>query len=111
MRGPGAAEGNAAARDDDRRLIDRLAALVPKGLEARSGKEFCGGRAVCGPPCPIYLQGLEPGGHGEDDPEETIGEHTWRVLEEWLPGWRCGGPDGKCHRAAGSPLGAGSDTS
>ncbi len=75
------------AQDYDPSLIERFAALVPKELEARSGKVFYAGRAAFGAPCPIYLLGFNPGGHEEDHPDETIGEHTWRVLEEWSPEW------------------------
>lgn len=75
------------AEDYDPTLIERFAALVPKELAARSGKVFYAGRAAFGAPCPIYLLGLNPGGYEEDHPDETIGEHTRRVLDEWSPEW------------------------
>lgn len=75
------------AQDYDPSLIERFAALVPKELEGRSGKVFYAGRAAFGAPCPIYLLGFNPGGHEEDHPDETIGEHTRRVLETWSPEW------------------------
>ncbi len=75
------------AQDYDPGLIERFAALMPKELAGRSGKVFYAGRAAFGAPCPIYLLGFNPGGHEEDHPDETIGEHTRRVLEEWSPEW------------------------
>lgn len=67
--------------------IEGFAALVPKELAARSGEVFYAGRAAFGATCPIYLLGFKPGGHEEDHPEETIGEHTRWVLKEWPPEW------------------------
>lgn len=75
------------AESRDPTLIERFAALVPKELEGRSGKVFYAGRAAFGAPCPIYLLGLNPGGHEEDHPDETIGEHTRRVLHEYPDDW------------------------
>ncbi len=73
--------------DYDPKLIGECAALIPKELEARSGKVFYAGRAAFGAPSPIYILGLDPGGHAEDHPDETIGQHTERVLHRYDEEW------------------------
>jgi hypothetical protein len=73
--------------DYDPKLIEEFAALIPEKLEGRSGKVFYAGRAAFGAPSPIYILGFNPGGYAEDHPDETIGQHTERVLHRYDHHW------------------------
>lgn len=94
--------------DYDPELIEEFAALIPRQLEARSGKVSYAGRVAFGAPSPIYILGFNPGGHDEDHPDETIGQHTRRVLHEYDDHWSAlreeeWVPEGKKSPACQSP--------
>lgn len=67
--------------------IELFAELVPKALLPESGKVFYSGRAAFSCPRSIYILGANPGGDPRDHQDETVGNHTRKVLEELPDDW------------------------
>lgn len=67
--------------------IERFAALVPRALLQESGKVFYSGRQAFSSPARLYVLGVNPGGDPANYPNETVGEHTRRVICEFPADW------------------------
>ena len=68
-------------------MIEDFAKLIPPSQKDRSGKAFYSGRLAFGKRSDVYVLGLYPGGDPEEYPEETISNHTCKVLHEFDENW------------------------
>ena len=67
--------------------IGQFFELVSPSLHPRSGKVFYSGRAAFSTHSPLYVIGVNPGGHPDNYVEETVGAHSTRVMQTLPANW------------------------
>lgn len=67
--------------------IEHFEELIPRSLLSESGKVFYSGRKAFSAPARLYVLGVNPGGDPVNYVDETVGEHTRKVLNDLPADW------------------------
>jgi hypothetical protein len=62
--------------------MERFFQFIPESLRATSGKVFYSGRTAFSSPSPLYILGINPGGHPEEHASETVESDKRYALEQ-----------------------------
>lgn len=68
-------------------MIKEIEELIPKEFLDRSGRVFYSGRAAFAGKRRLYLLGVNPGGDPSSKYDETVRQHTERILNEQPDNW------------------------